>query len=45
MSSAFLKKAVKYYASCALTLGFFMSSKVVLLLALTAYILYASIKS
>jgi len=45
MSSVFLKNAVKYYASSALALGFLMSSKIVLLLALTAYIIYASIKS
>lgn len=45
MSSVFLKNSVKYYANCALALGFLMSSKIVLLLALTAYIIYATIKS
>ncbi len=45
MSQHFIKKAVKTYAACALTMGLFMTSKIVILLALTAYAVYAMIKA
>lgn len=45
MSNIFLKKAVKTYATCALTLGLIMTSKIAILLALIAYGIHASIKT
>jgi len=45
MSSLFLKKAVKYYAASALSIGLFMTSKIVILLALAAYIIYGMLKT
>lgn len=44
MSMLFLKKAIKFYANCALPIGLFMTSSIVIALAIMAYIIHASIK-
>ena len=44
MSKLFLKKAIKTYAVCALTIGLFMTSNIVIFLALTAYVINNTIK-
>jgi len=44
MSVAFIKKAIKFYAHCALSIGLFMTSSIVIALAITAYVIHASIK-
>jgi len=44
MSATFIKKAIKIYAHCALSMGLFMTSSIVITLAIAAYIIYASIK-
>ncbi len=44
MSQLFIKKAIKTYAACALTMGLFMTSTLTIALAIIAYIAYAMIK-
>jgi hypothetical protein len=44
MSATFIKKSIKIYAHCALSMGLFMTSSIVIALAITAYIIHASIK-